>query len=82
MTEPTSACCPRCLIGKLQHLHQARLMVTPRATRISTRVEDGERNTHDAEQAGRSLSTGLNGWMAAIQRGASGKSAAELAPEK
>jgi precorrin-3B C17-methyltransferase len=42
-------------------------------------VEDGERNTHDGEQAGRSLSTGLNGWMAAIQ--ASGKSAAELAAE-
>ena len=40
-------------------------------------VEDGERNTHDGEQAGRSLSTGLNGWMASIQ--ASGKSAAELA---
>jgi precorrin-3B C17-methyltransferase len=31
------------------------------------------------EQAGRSLSTGLNGWMAAIQQ--SGRSAAELAAE-
>ena len=54
-------------------------MVTPRGYANKYAVGDGERNTHAGEQAGRSLSTGLNGWMAAIQQ--SGRSAAELAGE-
>jgi len=52
-------------------------MVTPRGYANKYAVADGERNTHAGEQAGRSLSTGLNGWMAEIQ--ASGRTAAELA---
>jgi hypothetical protein len=65
------------LIGNSNTFVQHGLMVTPRGYANKYAVEDGERNTHDGEQAGRSLSTGLNGWMASIQ--ASGKSAAELA---
>ncbi|MER2540101.1 MAG: precorrin-3B C(17)-methyltransferase [Azonexus sp.] len=65
------------LIGNSNTFVKHGLMVTPRGYANKYAVEDGERNTHDGEQAGRSLSTGLNGWMASIQ--ASGKSAAELA---
>ena len=65
------------LIGNSNTFIKHGLMVTPRGYANKYAVEDGERNTHDGEQAGRSLSTGLNGWMASIQ--ASGKSAAELA---
>ena len=65
------------LIGNSNTFIKHGLMVTPRGYANKYAVEDGERNTHDGEQAGRSLSTGLNGWMASIQ--ASGRSAAELA---
>ena len=65
------------LIGNSNTFVKHGLMVTPRGYANKYAVEDGERNTHDGEQAGRSLSSGLNGWMASIQ--ASGKSAAELA---
>ncbi len=65
------------LIGNSNTFVKYGLMVTPRGYANKYAVEDGERNTHDGEQAGRSLSSGLNGWMASIQ--ASGKSAAELA---
>ncbi len=67
------------LIGNSNTFVRHGLMVTPRGYANKYAVEDGERNTHDGEQAGRSLSTGLNGWMASIQ--ASGRSAAELAAE-
>ena len=67
------------LIGNSNTFVKHGLMVTPRGYANKYAVEEGERNTKDGEQAGRSLSTGLNGWMAAIQ--ASGKSAAELAAE-
>ena len=65
------------LIGNSNTFVKHGLMVTPRGYANKYAVEDGERNTHDGEQAGRSLSSGLNGWMASIQ--ASGMSAAELA---
>ena len=65
------------LIGNSNTFVKHGLMVTPRGYANKYAVEDGERNTHDGEQAGRSLSSGLNGWMASIQ--ASGKSATELA---
>ncbi len=65
------------LIGNSNTFVQHGLMVTPRGYANKYAVADGERNTHAGEQAGRSLSTGLNGWMAEIQ--ASGKTAAELA---
>ena len=67
------------LIGNSNTFVRHGLMVTPRGYANKYAVEDGARNTHDGEQAGRSLSSGLNGWMAAIQQ--SGKSAAELAAD-
>ena len=68
------------LIGNSNTFIKHGLMVTPRGYANKYEVEGGERATKDGEQAGRSLSTGLNGWMAALQ--ASGKSAAELAVEQ
>lgn len=67
------------LIGNSNTFIRHGLMVTPRGYANKYAVEDGERNTNAGEQAGRSLSTGLAGWMATIQQ--SGKSAAELAAE-
>ncbi|MCK6412483.1 MAG: precorrin-3B C(17)-methyltransferase [Azonexus sp.] len=67
------------LIGNSNTFIQHGLMVTPRGYANKYAVEEGERNTRDGEQAGRSLSTGLGGWVATIQ--ASGRSAAELAAE-
>lgn len=67
------------LIGNSNTFIKHGLMVTPRGYANKYAVEDGERNTHAGEQAGRSLSTGLNGWLATIQ--ASGRSAAELAAD-
>lgn len=67
------------LIGNSNTFIKHGLMVTPRGYANKYAVEAGERNTHAGEQAGRSLSTGLNGWLATIQ--ASGRSAAELAAD-
>lgn len=67
------------LIGNSNTFIKHGLMVTPRGYANKYEVEDGERATRDGEQAGRSLSTGLAGWIAALQ--ASGRSAAELAQE-
>jgi len=67
------------LIGNSNTFIRHGLMVTPRGYANKYAVEDGERNTNAGEQAGRSLSTGLAGWMATIRQ--SGKSAAELAAE-
>ncbi len=67
------------LIGNSNTFIQGGLMVTPRGYANKYDVADGERATKDGEKAGRSLSTGLNGWLEAIRD--SGKSAAELARE-
>ncbi len=67
------------LIGNSNTFIQGGLMVTPRGYANKYDVAEGERSTKGGEQAGRSLSTGLNGWLEAI--GDSGKSAAELALE-
>jgi len=67
------------LIGNSNTFIQHGLMVTPRGYANKYAVEGSERATREGEQAGRSLSSGLNGWLATIQ--ASGKSAAELAKE-
>ncbi|MCE1242857.1 precorrin-3B C(17)-methyltransferase [Oryzomicrobium sp.] len=67
------------LIGNSNTFFRGGLMVTPRGYANKYAVEDGERATKDGEKAGRSLSTGLNGWLEAIRE--SGKSAAELARE-
>ncbi|GBG00906.1 hypothetical protein AZSI13_02330 [Azospira sp. I13] len=67
------------LIGNSNTFIRDGLMVTPRGYANKYDVAEGERSTKGGEQAGRSLSTGLNGWLAAIRD--SGKSAAELAVE-
>lgn len=65
------------LIGNSNTFVRDGLMVTPRGYANKYEVADGERATLEGEQAGRSLSTGLKGWLATIR--ASGRSAAELA---
>jgi precorrin-3B C17-methyltransferase len=67
------------LIGNSNTFIRDGLMVTPRGYANKYDVAEGERSTKGGEQAGRSLSTGLNGWLEAIRE--SGKSAAELAAE-
>lgn len=67
------------LIGNSHTFIQHGLMVTPRGYTQKYEVADGETSARSGERAGRSLTTGLAGWLAAIH--ASGKSAAELAAE-
>lgn len=67
------------LIGNSNTFIRDGLMVTPRGYANKYDVAEGERSTKGGEQAGRSLSTGLNGWLEAIRD--SGKSAAALAVE-
>lgn len=71
------------LIGNSNTFIRDGLMVTPRGYAnkydVAQGENGGERSTKGGEQAGRSLSTGLNGWLEAIRD--SGKSAAELAVE-
>lgn len=67
------------LIGNSNTFIRDGLMVTPRGYANKYDVAEGERSTKGGEQAGRSLSTGLNGWLEAIRD--SGKSTAELAVE-
>ncbi|MBS0345156.1 MAG: precorrin-3B C(17)-methyltransferase [Proteobacteria bacterium] len=65
------------LIGNSNTFVKHGLMVTPRGYANKYDVDSG--STRDGEKAGRSLSTGLDGWLAAIHT--SGRSAAELARE-
>ena len=65
------------LIGNSNTFVRDGLMVTPRGYANKYAVEGGERATRDGEQAGVSLSSGLNGWIAAIQQSTAG--AEELA---
>lgn len=67
------------LIGNSNTFVKHGLMVTPRGYANKYDVDGGTGSAKNGEQAGRSLSTGLNGWIATIQ--ASGRSAAELARE-
>lgn len=67
------------LIGNSNTFVKHGLMVTPRGYANKYDVDGGTGNTRTGEQAGLSLSTGLNGWIATIQ--ASGKSAEDLAHE-
>jgi precorrin-3B C17-methyltransferase len=68
------------LIGNSNTFVKHGLMVTPRGYANKYDVDGGMGSyTKTGEQPGRSLSTGLNGWIATVQ--ASGKSAAELARE-
>lgn len=67
------------LIGNSNTFIQHGLMVTPRGYANKYDIDGGTTGTKDSEQAGCSLSTGLNGWIASLQ--ASGKTATELARE-
>ena len=79
MTEADIGMLSTVLIGNSNTFFRDGLMVTPRGYANKYAVEDGERSTKGGEQAGRSLSTGLNGWLETIR--ASGKTPAELARE-
>ena len=67
------------LIGNSNTFVKNGLMITPRGYANKYDVEVGNSAARDGEKAGRSLSTGLDGWRAALH--ASGKSAAELAKD-
>ncbi|MFB0935555.1 MAG: precorrin-3B C(17)-methyltransferase, partial [Propionivibrio sp.] len=69
------------LIGNSNTFVKHGLMITPRgyANKYDVEIGNGSGNSaaRDGEKAGHSLSSGLNGWLAAIH--ASGRSPAELA---
>ncbi len=67
------------LIGNSNTFVKHGLMITPRGYANKYDVEIGNSGAREGEKAGHSLSTGLNGWLAAIH--ASGKSATELAAQ-
>lgn len=67
------------LIGNSNTFVRDGLMVTPRGYANKYAVDGGERATHAGEQAGRSLSSGLEGWLATIR--ASARSPGELAAD-
>lgn len=73
------------LIGNSNTFVKNGLMITPRgyANKYEVEIGNGSGNgssaARDGEKAGHSLSTGLNGWLAAIH--ASGKTPAELSRE-
>ena len=75
MTECDIGMLSTVLIGNSNTFVRHGLMVTPRGYRNKYDVESGA--THSGEQAGRSLSTGLDGWLASLRT--SGLGAAELA---
>ena len=65
------------LIGNSNTYIKHGLMITPRGYANKYDVEVGRSGAREGEKAGHSLSTGLNGWLAAIH--ASDKTPAELA---
>jgi len=67
------------LIGNSNTYIKHGLMITPRGYANKYDVEVGSIGARDGEKAGHSLSTGLNGWLAAIH--ASDKTPAELAKQ-
>lgn len=67
------------LIGNSNTYIKHGLMITPRGYANKYDVEVGSSGARDGEKAGHSLSTGLNGWLAAIH--ASDKTPAELAKQ-
>ena len=68
------------LIGNSNTFVKHGLMITPRGYANKYDVEIGSNGTREGEKAGHSLSTGLNGWLAALHAAhASGKSPADLA---
>lgn len=77
MTEADIGMLSTVLIGNSNTFIRHGLMVTPRGYSNKYDVNSGA--TREGEQAGRSLSTGLDGWLASLR--ASGSSAAQLAAE-
>jgi len=75
MTECDIGMLSTVLIGNSNTFIRHGLMVTPRGYSNKYDVDSG--TTHAGEQAGRSLSTGLDGWLAGLHT--SGLGAAELA---
>ncbi|AYH45662.1 precorrin-3B C(17)-methyltransferase [Azoarcus sp. DN11] len=75
MTECDIGMLSTVLIGNSNTFIRDGLMVTPRGYANKYDVEAG--TTHNGEKAGRSLSTGLDGWLESLR--ASGESADELA---
>ncbi len=68
------------LIGNSNTFVKHGLMITPRGYANKYDVEIGSSGARDGEKAGHSLSTGLNGWLAAIHAAhAAGSTTAELA---
>ena len=80
MTEADIGMLSTVLIGNSNTFVKHGLMITPRGYANKYDVEVGSAGARDGERAGHSLSTGLNGWLAAIHAAhASGQSADELA---
>ena len=67
------------LIGNSNTFIRDGLMVTPRGYAHKYEIADGERATRSGEQAGQSLSSGLDGWVEALRQ--SDQSASELATQ-
>ena len=68
------------LIGNSNTFVQHGLMITPRGYTNKYTIEQGSSTAHQGEQSGRSLSTGLNGWLSGLHaQHAEGQSAAALA---
>ena len=69
------------LVGNSRTFVRHGLMVTPRGYANKYEVE-GSKNTRDGEKAGRSLSTGLNGWQETVRAAhAAGSTIEALAAE-
>ncbi|MCX8144956.1 MAG: precorrin-3B C(17)-methyltransferase [Azovibrio sp.] len=79
MTEAEIGMLSTVLIGNSHTFIQHGRMVTPRGYANKYELHAGERETRAGEQAGHSLASGLEGWLATIR--SSGKSAPDLARE-
>ena len=79
MTEAEIGMLSTVLIGNSNTYVKHGLMITPRGYTNKYEVESGRSSAREGERRGVSLSSGLNGWLAAIH--ASGRTPAELAAE-
>jgi len=80
MTEADIGMLTTVLIGNSNTFVKHGLMITPRGYANKYDVEVGSGGARDGEKAGHSLSTGLNGWLAAIHAAhAEGQTPAQLA---
>ena len=79
MTEAEIGMLTTVLIGNSNTYVKHGLMITPRGYANKYDVVSGKRSARDGERRGLSLSSGLNGWLAAIQ--ASDRTLAQLAAD-